>query len=353
MITLFGATGYTGELIAHALDREKLPFRIAGRSAEKLNALSSSLVSKPSCLVVDLSRNPAYDHLTRDTQVLINCVGPFTDLGERVLRQAALSGVHYLDPSNELGYVLRMQSYHRMAENSKSIVIPACGFEVALSDCAANLLNEDPSTVFDEIHVIYQMTGTTPSLGTRRSALRSLATSWVSYQNGQWKGVAPVSRKRTFHSNGKPIHALSIPSCESVTFPAHIKVKTISVWMSVNRIQALVGPVLIPYYARFLRSIAGPLLQKWIAFGAPDPRKNASQIAPFWIQVVARLGNENKIAQVQGTHPYHLTAEILTTAARRLLREPPSMYGVLPPSRLLGDQFLEYAKSWDIETRVL
>ena len=53
LITLFGATGYTGQLVAAALSREGLPFRIAGRSAEKLSRLSTALPNHPQWLTAD------------------------------------------------------------------------------------------------------------------------------------------------------------------------------------------------------------------------------------------------------------------------------------------------------------
>ena len=53
------------------------------------------------------------------------------------MAQAALNGVHYLDTTNELGYVYRLRSYDALARRSGAAIVPACGFEVALADCAA------------------------------------------------------------------------------------------------------------------------------------------------------------------------------------------------------------------------
>src|SRR5690606_22083982 len=105
MITIFGATGYTGQKIAAELARAALPFRIAGRSMEKLEELARSLplANPPAILVADAAQPKTILPLLQDTRVFINCAGPYTDLGERVLAQAAMSGVHYLDMTNELG----------------------------------------------------------------------------------------------------------------------------------------------------------------------------------------------------------------------------------------------------------
>src|SRR5512133_3230355 len=141
-ITLFGATGYTGQLIARALSRAGLEFRIAGRSAEKLKALSESLPGEPAWLVADATQTASLPPLFQNTRLLINCAGPFTDLGERVIAQAAMSGVHYLDTTNELGYVFRARTYSQMGKRTGAALVPACGFEVALADCAAQIAGE-------------------------------------------------------------------------------------------------------------------------------------------------------------------------------------------------------------------
>ena len=139
-ITLFGATGYTGQLVAQALARAGLPFRIAGRSASKLARLSAALPGQPEWLTADAAKSSSLAALFQDTRLLINCAGPFTDLGERVISQAALGGVHYLDITNELGYVFRARGYNDLAQKTGAALVPACGFEVALADCAAHVV---------------------------------------------------------------------------------------------------------------------------------------------------------------------------------------------------------------------
>ena len=102
MITLFGATGYTGRLVARALARIEIPgqglvddqVRLAGRSPEKLARLAGSLPGSPAWLVADATRPATLPPLFQDSRVLVNCAGPFTDLGEPVVAQAALNGVH-------------------------------------------------------------------------------------------------------------------------------------------------------------------------------------------------------------------------------------------------------------------
>ena len=258
MITLFGASGYTGARVAAVLDREGLPFRIAGRSAERLQALSNQLSTRPEWIVADALDPQTIPVLFDNTRLLINCVGPFTDLGERIVRQAAVSGVHYIDSTNELSFVYRMQTYQRLAVQTGAALIPSCAFEVALADCGTALLARSFPGPYDEISVAYHLPGVGSSRGTRRSALRSLATSWITYKDRQWVGTAPASHGRKFELAGKIHPTISIPSCESITLPAHLDVKTVTTWMTVSPFEGFFGPAVLPFAARFLRSIAGP-----------------------------------------------------------------------------------------------
>uniref|UniRef100_A0A7C4KFA9 Saccharopine dehydrogenase NADP binding domain-containing protein n=1 Tax=Anaerolinea thermolimosa TaxID=229919 RepID=A0A7C4KFA9_9CHLR len=352
MITVFGATGYTGVLVSQALDRRKLPFRIAGRSAQKLEALSDRLSCHPQWVVADVHTTSTLSSLVEGTSVLINCVGPFTDLGEKVVRLAIGSKCHYLDSSNELGYIYRMQTYHKLAEKVMVSVVPACAFEVALADIAAALVFQKLETpAIDEMRVVYHLQGVHSSGGTRRSLLRSLATSWIGYQKGQWKGYLPGSHAKKEHIRGEWVPVLSIPSGESVTIPNHIPVSTVTVWMKTNPIQAIVGPILIPYLARFLRSIAGPWIQKIITLGSPQPTLNPeNQNDCFQISIIAFDHKQGirKTIELSGGNPYVVTGEIMADAAALLYENRVQKNGVISPAQVFENSSTDYLSRWGV-----
>lgn len=352
MITLFGATGYTGRQIAQVLDQQGLEFRLAGRSESRLSELSASLQSKPPFLVADAGYAQSIPALFRDTRTLINCVGPFTDLGEKILGQAAVNGVHYLDTTNELGFVYRAQTYQRLASQSGAAIIPACAFEVALADCAVRAGADPTGKSLDEIHVLYVLKGQQSSPGTQRSALRSLATSWVVYRDGTWKGQAPGSATRTFQHAGAKYPSFAIPSSESVTIPVHIPVKSIYTWMAVTPLQAFFAPAVIPYFSRFLRSIAGPWLQAWIN---RRPAADHLTARPFQILVYNKKdGQMQSPILISGFDPYAITAKIIGEAARALESPAFDQKGVLPPSAILGGAgFFEKAMDWGVTVQGL
>ena len=77
--------------------------------------------------------------------------------------------------------------------------------------------------------------------------------------------------------------AISIPSSESVTLAAHLAVNTITTWMTVSPVAGVLGPVFIPFAARFLRSIAGPWIQNLVRSRITQDGKEGNERSSFKI----------------------------------------------------------------------
>lgn len=349
MITVFGATGYTGSLISSVLERERLPFHIAARSEEKLKQLSARLPSHPNWLVADAEQPGTLSALFKDTNLLINCVGPFTDLGERVLSLAAVTGVHYLDTTNELGYVYRVQTYHTLAQRSKAAIIPACAFEVTLADCATALLARSISFPCESVDVIYHLTGKGASRGTRLSALRSLATSWIAYSEGVWKGEVPGQKRKWFDLRAGRVPALAFPSSESVTIPGHIPTQRINTWMTGTPVSTFFAPALVPLFSRLLRSWPGRSILWAASRSKTDPDASIRNIDPFEVCVKLSGQNQTRSVSLTGASAYELTAEIAVYAAKTMTRPGFDTCGVKAPSQVLDpDSFFRAASAWGL-----
>ncbi len=123
MVAVFGATGYTGRLVAHALRRHRVPLLLAGRNAGKLAALAEQLGGAET-LVASVGDRTSLDALARRAGVLVNCVGPFLDLGEPVVRAAIGAGAHYIDTTGEQPFLQAVQVHDRWAKNQGVAVIP-------------------------------------------------------------------------------------------------------------------------------------------------------------------------------------------------------------------------------------
>ncbi len=342
MITLFGATGYTGQLIARALDRAGMPFRLAGRSAGKLAVLSQALTSHPPALVADVHAPESLAALFDHTRLLINCAGPFTDLGEPVVTLAAAHGTHYLDIANELAYVYSLQQYDKLARQTGAAIVPACGFEVAISDCVVALMARETAGMIEEISVVYYLGGAGMSVGTRLSGLRTFATSWMAYRGGKLVGQAPGAALRRGTINGRSYSAITFPSAEIVTIPSHGQVRDLQVWMAVAPRSARLVSAAMPVASRLLRT---PL--RWVAAQAvkrnAPPGEEARARSRFTIKIEMTNRQKTQVRSVSGYDAYGLTAEIAAYAAAVITTPDYSKAGVLAPAQALApDSFLQW-----------
>jgi len=233
-IVVLGATGYTGRLIAHELRRHAAPLLLAARNASKLQNLAAQLGGADT-IVVDVCDQAALDALAGRAQVLINCVGPFVDYGEPVVRAAIAAGTHYLDTTGEQPFVKAMFIHDTWAAAQGVAVVPALAFEIALADCGAALAADG----FEEIasvHVTY-VTRFHPSQGTKRTALRMLQSVGYAYVGGQWLEEQPA-RHMVFVDLPEPVGrvaAVSFPSAEVATIPRHVTTREVRTFLSVPK----------------------------------------------------------------------------------------------------------------------
>jgi short subunit dehydrogenase-like uncharacterized protein len=380
MITLFGATGYTGRLAAQALARTEipdqaghLPLRLAGRSPERLARLADSLPGSPDWLVADASRPATLPPIFRDSRVLVNCAGPFTSLAEPLVAQAALNGVHYLDITNELGYVYQMQSYHALARKNGAAIVPSCGFEVALADCAAATLAAEvqPSPdaaaplqefvsqptgrkpVLTGVDIVYDICGRGSSIGSRRSAVQALATSWLGYRDGYWRRVIPGREVRRVSLPAGDRRAISFPSSEAVTVPQHTPVRDVKTWLAASWHAPLWAPLLVPAFAWLARGPVGWMVEALISRLFLPPESGLRSDAPFSVRVEAHRGDTSRALTMTGRGVYEFTAEVVAYAAAQLARPGYHLAGVLAPAVALNPQaLLDHAVAhWGVELR--
>jgi short subunit dehydrogenase-like uncharacterized protein len=335
MITLFGATGYTGSQIAQQLEQSGVPYRLAGRSAQKLAALAQTLPSSPPTIVADVSQPKTLTALVKETRVLINCAGPFTDLGEPVAHHAAAAGVHYLDITNELAYVARVRQFDALAKASGAVLVPACAFEVAISDCMVAVLAREVSAALESVNVVYALPSGVVSYGTRFSGLRTFAVSWLGYRGGKLVRRLPGGPPRAGFIGQKPYAAVAFPSSEIITVPAHVQAQDVQAWLAFSPQWAGVVGALLPTVSVLLRTPLGWLTRQVFRYFTPPPPAMPPNAARFAIQVEAEANGQTFTRTVRGTEPYALTAHIAAYAAQKLLEPSFNRAGVLAPSQAL------------------
>ena len=132
---VYGATGYTGRLIAeHAVERGLNPV-LAGRDAAKLRPLADRL--RLQHRVFDLAdRRAVVDGLAGITAVL-HAAGPFSATAAPMAEACIHVGVHYCDITGEIDVFESLAARDAQAKAAGVMLMPGVGFDVVPSDCVA------------------------------------------------------------------------------------------------------------------------------------------------------------------------------------------------------------------------
>ncbi len=149
-VVLFGATGFTGKLVAEYLARKvghRLPWAIAGRSKAKLEAVRDDL-AKIDPLLKDLPIRLADSHdegalaeLVPQTKVVCTTVGPFAKHGRALVRACAQHGTSYCDITGEVHFVrASIDENHGRAQETKARIVHCCGYDSIPFDLGVHLL---------------------------------------------------------------------------------------------------------------------------------------------------------------------------------------------------------------------
>ncbi|HVM96306.1 MAG TPA: saccharopine dehydrogenase NADP-binding domain-containing protein, partial [Candidatus Acidoferrales bacterium] len=121
-VSVLGATGYTGGLIVRELRRRGVACVAGGRDAVKLQALAQS-IGDIETLQVDVHDAASLARFAERSKVVINCVGPFVDHGEAVVRAAIEHGAHYLDTTGEQPFMKAMLEHDEWARRQNVAVV--------------------------------------------------------------------------------------------------------------------------------------------------------------------------------------------------------------------------------------
>ncbi|MEV0111137.1 saccharopine dehydrogenase NADP-binding domain-containing protein [Nocardia sp. NPDC050799] len=134
-VLIYGATGYTGRLVAtHARDRG-LPIVVAGRDPERVDVLAASLgVPGRAFDLVDPERIVAG---LDGVAAVLNVAGPFRETAEPLVRAALASGVHYLDTTAEFSVYALAESVGADAVRAGVMVMSGVGWDVVPTDSLA------------------------------------------------------------------------------------------------------------------------------------------------------------------------------------------------------------------------
>ncbi|MGH3122411.1 MAG: saccharopine dehydrogenase NADP-binding domain-containing protein, partial [Streptosporangiaceae bacterium] len=120
-VVVYGASGYTGQLICEYLREFNIPFVAAGRDkariSEALDRVPGIGTVPHEVIEVEHQVGPLTELLT-GAKVVLNTVGPFAQHGGEVVEACLAAGCHYLDTTGEQDWLITCDETYgeRMAE---------------------------------------------------------------------------------------------------------------------------------------------------------------------------------------------------------------------------------------------
>jgi len=136
-VVVFGASGYTGKLVAEYIQSEygengSVKWAIAGRNREKLEGIREELglSADLSILEVDSNDQDSLNAMTSSTKCVLTTVGPYQLYGSNLVESCAKNGTDYVDLTGEPGWMYEMINAHKeTAQASGARIVFSCGFD--------------------------------------------------------------------------------------------------------------------------------------------------------------------------------------------------------------------------------
>ena len=151
-IIVYGATGFTGRLVAeyltqHYAGRKDAPkWSMAGRSAAKL-AEVRDLIGAPKdtpLVVADASDPGTLDAMAARATVILTTVGPYQLYGNELVAACVKAGTAYADLCGEPGWMREMIDEHEAAAKASGARITfSCGFDSIPFDLGVHFLQAE------------------------------------------------------------------------------------------------------------------------------------------------------------------------------------------------------------------
>jgi short subunit dehydrogenase-like uncharacterized protein len=357
-IAVYGATGYTGRLVAGELIRRGGAAVLAGRNAAKLEIVAEDLGGEAETRAAPLDDPQALRELLEPCEAVISCAGPFEIHGEPVLRAAIDSRTHYLDTTGEQRFMRRaFDEFGRAAADAGVALMPAMGFDYVPGDMLAALTAEgiDP---LDELVLAYSVRGFGASRGTLRSGLGIIGGGDVEWRDAELRPAPRGFGGESFdfpQPRGRQ-RVIRYPSGDHLTVPRHVeteRVRTLLTAATVLPFARLLGPVtpLLGAPVQLLaRTPARRLLELAIARLPEGPSPEDRRAAEFVLVCEVVAGSRRRRGVISGSDVYGLTARTTVEGALRCAAPDFDRAGALAPSQAFDPR--DFLRSVGLEPEV-
>lgn len=338
---IYGATGYTGTLVAEeAVKRGHKPI-LAGRSREKLAPLAERLNLDYAAFSLDDA--DAITKAIADADLVYHAAGPFIHTAEPMRRACLNAGKHYLDITGEIQVFEDTFLADAAARERGIALISGAGFDVIPTDCTALYVAQKFIAQYGETaHTldIALMGLSGISAGTTKTAVESGGGGGFVRRDGVYMPyLLGVGAKRIPFPTGH-FTAMPIPWGDLATAYHTTEIPNITTYMAVPRFMPAIARFGAPIGQFLLRSgmvrtLASKVIER--VMKGPDADLRATARSYVYVCAADQTGTRFVEAWLDTVEPYRFTAEAGVLAVEHL--EKHAAGGALTPAQAVGADF--------------
>lgn len=333
---IYGANGYTGELIArYAAEREMKPV-LAGRNRAKIEELAKKFGFD--FRVFDLNDAEKLDAALRDVEFVLHCAGPFSLTSEPMVEACLRNKKHYLDITGEIAVFEALARLDERARKAGIMIMPGVGFDVVPSDCLAKHLKDRLPSAANLTLAFYGLGKI--SHGTQATMTMNVGKGGAVRRNGEIISVPAAYKTREIDFGEVKKTGVTIPWGDVSTAFYSTGIPNIEVYTVVPEPQLML--LKLSRYLGWLLA-TGPvqnILQNQIPSGGPSDEERAGGKTYLWGEATDENGNKAESRQ-SGPEGYTLTALTALKIAEKIL-EGNFCAGFQTPAKCFGaDLILE------------
>ncbi|ERF81757.1 saccharopine dehydrogenase NADP-binding domain-containing protein [Bradyrhizobium viridifuturi] len=154
-IVVYGATGFTGQLVAEYLAAHyrdgSLKWAMAGRSKDKLASVRDAIGAPADTplIVADAGDAASLKAMLAQTKSVISTVGPYQLYGNELIAACVESGTDYFDLCGEPVWMRQMIDKHEAAAKASGArIVFSCGFDSVPFELGTFFVQEEAKRVF-------------------------------------------------------------------------------------------------------------------------------------------------------------------------------------------------------------
>jgi len=315
-LMIYGAYGYTGELITENAVKKGMKPLLAGRNEEKLSAIANRFGLE--YVVFDVNEKKKLSACLQNKKVLLHCAGPFAHTYKQMINACLETQTHYLDITGEIAVFEGAAAMNEKAKSAGIMLMPGTGFDVVPSDCLAAYLKQQ---LPEATHLKLAFTSLgRMSRGTSLTMVENLGAGGAVRKNEEIIKVANAHRVQEFPFGNKKIICATIPWGDVSTAYYSTGIPNIETYMSAS--PSMVKSMKLGNHIGWL--LSSSVVQKYMKAQVmkrkpgPDENERKTGYSIFYGEVENEKGIK-KSAGLKTPEGYSLTAATAILIAEKVL----------------------------------